>query len=79
MRQIRRPESFVVALENLLEQGLPLFGYDVIAEKRAEIERVIRMFLVHYPVRPIDPGRDIYLCCQQYAVCAPLRFHAIVW
>ena len=61
MRRIRRSLSFADAFEHLLEQGLPRFGYEVIAEKRAKVEHTIRTFLAEHPVRPIDPVLEIYI------------------
>ena len=55
MRRIRRSLSFAEAFENLLEQGLPVFGYEVIEDKRAKVEDTIRRFLVAHPVRPVAP------------------------
>lgn len=60
MRRIRRSVSFADAFEQLLAQGLPVFGYDVVADKKAKVEHTIRTFLVHHPVRPQDPVLDIY-------------------
>ena len=86
MRRIRRSLSFAEAFENLLEQGLPVFGYEVIEDKRAKVEDTIRRFLVAHPVRPVDPILGLFT----YAVTdtpfvllydfddAELRIHLIV-
>ena len=49
MRRVRRSQSYVNALQSLLEQGLTTLGYRVVDEKRQRVDAFIVDFLVKYP------------------------------
>jgi len=55
MRRIRRSATYIRELQALLEQGLPKFGFDVVAAKQQRIDDFVA-FLARYPgAGIIDP------------------------
>lgn len=61
MRRIRRSATFVQEFQALPEQGLPIFGYRVVTEKRDRVEKFVTGFLAEHPAagRP-DPDIGLY-------------------
>ena len=86
MRTVKLSRSFYDELNNLLQQGLPKFGGQIVAEKRALVIATIETHLVHFPKRRPDPklGICVYSITKTPFVLlydyddAELRIHLIV-
>jgi hypothetical protein len=60
MRVVRYSRTFYEELATLLEQGVARFGVRVVGQKRDQVLKTITGFLVHFPVRSVDPDLGIY-------------------
>ncbi|MGO9486431.1 MAG: hypothetical protein ACLPX9_17950 [Rhodomicrobium sp.] len=61
MRRVRRSRTAVHGLQTLLAQGLPKFGFDVIAGKLQILDRVIDTYLAENPQNGFrDPRYKFY-------------------
>ena len=49
MRTVRYSRTFALAFDNLLAQGVPHFGLDLIMAKRALVRRTIEQYLAVFP------------------------------
>ena len=60
MRRVRRSRTAINGLQILLAQGLPKFGFRVIAEKQQIVDRVIDTHLAEHPQNGFrEPRRKI--------------------
>lgn len=62
MRLVRLSRTFNGELVELLSQGIPRFGARVVADKQALVFGTIENYLVHFPMRPIDPVLGLCAC-----------------
>jgi hypothetical protein len=61
MRRVRRSRTAIDGLRTLLAQGLPKFGFRVIAEKLQILDRFIDTYLAEHPQNGFrDPHRKVY-------------------
>jgi hypothetical protein len=61
MRRVRRSRTAIDGLQRLLAQGLPKFGFRVIAEKQQILDRVIDTYLAENPQCGfLDPRRKFH-------------------
>lgn len=61
MRRIKCSVTFVEEFQALLAQGLPKFGFRVIAEKRERVDQFVTTFLAERPAAgTIDPDIGLY-------------------
>ena len=49
MRRIKRSATFTEEFQRLLAQGVPKFGYRLVAQKRDLVEDFVKSFLVDFP------------------------------
>ena len=61
MRRVRRSRTAIDGLQTLLAQGLPKFGFDVIAGKLQILDRIIDTYLAENPQNGFrDPRYKFY-------------------
>lgn len=61
MRRIKRSATFTLEFQALLAQGIPRFGYRLIAQKRDLVENFVKTFLVIFPgAGNVDPDIGLH-------------------